>query len=64
MANYAASILNRGQAKISKAFQAPELRAQMPTVMAMALQNQSISIPNAQELRKSPLRPVDVMYFC
>jgi hypothetical protein len=63
MANYAASILNRGQAKISKAFQAPELRAQMPTVMAMALQNQSISIPNAQELRKSPLRPVDVMYF-
>ncbi len=63
MANYAASILNRGQAKISAKFQAPELRAQMPTALGMALQNQSISIPNAQELRTSPLRPVDVMFF-
>ena len=63
MANYAASILAKGQAKISAKFQAPELRAQMPTVMAMALQNQSISIPNAQDLRTSTLRPVDVYFF-
>lgn len=63
MANYAASILAKGQAKISAKFQAPELRAQMPTVMGMALQNKSISIPNAQDLRTSPLRPVDVYFF-
>lgn len=62
MANYAASILNKGQAKISAKFQAPELRAQMPTVMALALKNQDISIPRAQDLRVSPLRPVEV-YF-
>jgi hypothetical protein len=63
LANYAASILNRGQAKIAEKFQAPELRAQMPTTMAMALQNQHISIPDAQALRTSPLRPVDVFFF-
>lgn len=63
MANYAASVLAKGQAKITAQFNAPELRAQMPTVMAMALQNQSISIPNAQLLRTSPLRPVDVNFF-
>lgn len=62
MANYAASILAKGQAKISSKFQAPELRAQRATVLGLALQNQSISIPNAQELRTSPLRPVDI-YF-
>lgn len=62
MANYAASILAKGQAKISSKFQAPELRAQRATVLGLALQNQSISIPNAQDLRTSPLRPVDV-YF-
>jgi len=63
MANYAASVLAKGQAKISAKFNAPELRAQMPTVMGMALKNQSISIPNAQDLRVSPLRPVDVNFF-
>lgn len=63
MANYTASILAKGQAKITAQFQAPEIRAQMPTVMGMALQNQHISIPDAQELRKSPLRPVDVNFF-
>lgn len=63
MANYAASVLAKGQAKLTAKFQAPELRAQMPTVMGLALQNQSISIPNAQELRVSPLRPVDVNFL-
>jgi hypothetical protein len=62
MANYAASILAKGQSKLKEKFQAPELRAQRATVMGLALQNQSISIPDAQELRTSPLRPVDV-YF-
>lgn len=63
MANYAASILAKGQAKISKEFNAPELRRQNPSVLGLALKNQSISIPNAQALRVSPLRPVDVNYF-
>lgn len=63
MANYAASVLAKGQAKLSAKFSAPELRAQMPTVLAMSLQNQDYSIPNAAELRKSPLRPVDVNFF-
>lgn len=63
MANYAASVLAKGQAKITAKFQAPELRAQMPTVLAMALKNQDLSIPRAQDLRKSPLRPVDVNFF-
>jgi hypothetical protein len=35
----------------------------MPTVLAMALKNQDLSIPRAQDLRKSPLRPVDVNFF-
>ncbi|MDB5288537.1 MAG: hypothetical protein JWR05_3486 [Mucilaginibacter sp.] len=63
MANYAASVLAKGQAKLSAKFQAPELRAQMPTVLAMALKNQDYSIPNAAKLRTSPLRPVDVNFF-
>lgn len=63
MANYAASVLAKGQAKLTAKFQAPELRAQMPTVLAMALKNQDLSIPRAQDLRKSPLRPVDVNFF-
>lgn len=62
MANYAASILAKGQAKLKAEFQAPELRAQRATVLGLALQNQSISIPDAQELRTSPLRPVEI-YF-
>lgn len=63
MSNYAASVLAKGQAKITAQYNSPELRAQMPTVMGMALQNQHISIPDAQTLRTSPLRPVDVNFF-
>lgn len=62
MANLAASILNIGQAKVTAKFQEPEQRRQLPTIMGLALQNQDFSIPNAQELRTSPLRPVQV-YF-
>lgn len=63
MANYAASILAKGQAKVTAKYQTPEQRRQMPTVMELALKNQSISIPDAQALRVSPLRTVDVNYL-
>lgn len=63
MANYAASVLVTGQAKATDKFNAPEKRRQMPTVMEMALKNQTVSIPDAQALRVSPLRPVQVNYL-
>ncbi|MDP4264922.1 MAG: hypothetical protein Q8941_20505 [Bacteroidota bacterium] len=63
MANYAVSVLATGQAVVTSKYAAPETRRKVPTVMELALQNQSISIPNAQELRVSPLRPVDINYF-
>lgn len=62
MSNFAASIWAKGQAKATEKFQEPEQRRKIPTVMGLALQNQEFSIPNAQELRKSPLRPVEI-YF-
>lgn len=63
MANYAASVLVNGQAKVTAKFQTNEQRRKIPTVMEMALKNQSISVPNAQDLRVSPLRTVDVFYL-
>jgi len=63
MANYAASVLVAGQAKVQAKYQEPEQRRKIPTVLQLALKNQSISIPNAQELRVSPLRVVDVNYL-
>jgi hypothetical protein len=63
LANYALSVLAKGQAKITQKFNAPELRRQTPSVLGLALQNQDISIPRAQDLRTSPLRPVDVNFF-
>jgi hypothetical protein len=63
MANYAASVLAKGQATVSAKYQTPEQRRQLPTVMGLALKNQSISIPDAQALRVSPLRTVDVNYL-
>ena len=62
MANYASSVLAKGQALATEKFNAPEKRRQMPTVMELALKNQHISIPDAQALRVSPLRPVEVNY--
>jgi len=55
MANYASSVLAKGQALATEKFNAPEKRRQMPTVMELALKNQHISIPDAQALRVSPL---------
>jgi hypothetical protein len=63
MADYAASVLAKGQAVVTDAYQQPEQRRQVPTLMGLALKNQTISIPNAQDLRVSPLRVVDVNYL-
>lgn len=63
MSNYALSVLATGQSKVTKKYQQPEQRRKMPTVFELALQNTQISIPNADELRKSALRPVEVYYL-
>jgi len=62
MPNYALSVLAKGQAVVTARNQAPELRRKLPTVMELALKNQEYSIPNAPELRKSDLRPVEIYY--
>lgn len=62
MANYALSVLKAGQAVVTAKNQAPEQRRKVPTVMELALKNQQISIPNAPDLRKSDLRPVEIYY--
>jgi len=63
MANYASSVLVAGQAKVTAKYQEAEQRRKIPTVMELALKNQSISIPDAQALRVSPLRTVDVNFL-
>jgi hypothetical protein len=63
MANYAVSVLAKGQSIVKDKYQAPEQRRKVPTVMELALNNESISIPDANELRKSPLRTVEINYF-
>lgn len=63
MANYAASVLAKGQAVVTARNQAPEQRRKVPTVMELALRNQEYSIPNANDLRKSDLRTVEIYYF-
>lgn len=62
MANYALGALVNGQTIVTKKYNEAEQRRQMPTVMDLALKNQHISIPDAQALRVSPLRAVDVIY--
>ena len=62
MANYALSVLAKGQAVVTGKNQVPEQRRKIPTVMELALKNQEISIPNAVELRKSDLRAVEIYY--
>lgn len=63
MSNYAASIWATGQSVLNAKYNTAEQRRQLPTVMGLALKNQDYSIPNAQDLRVSPLRPVDVYFF-
>lgn len=62
MSNYATSVLQKGQAVVTAKNNAPEQRRKIPTVMELALKNQEYSIPNAAELRKSELRPVEIYY--
>lgn len=62
MANYATSVLAKGQAVVTARNQIPEQRRKLPTVMELALKNQEFSIPDAVELRKSDLRPVEIYY--
>jgi hypothetical protein len=62
MANYATSVLAKGQAIVTQRNQAPEQRRKIPTVMELALKNQEYSIPDAVELRKSDKRPVEIYY--
>ena len=62
MANYATSVLATGQGVVTNRNQQPEQRRKLPTVMELALQNQQYSIPNANELRASELRPVEIYY--
>lgn len=62
MANYAASVLAKGQGVVTARNQAPEQRRKIPTVTELALRNQEYSIPNANELRKSDLRTVEIYY--
>jgi hypothetical protein len=63
MANYASSVLNTGQALITAKNNTPEQRRKKPTVFELAIKNQEFSIPHAQTLRTSPLRPVEIYYF-
>jgi len=63
MSNYATAVLAKGQAIVTKKNNTPEQRKKMPTVFELAVKNQEYSIPNAQDLLKSPLRPVEVNYF-
>lgn len=62
MANYAASVLAKGQTVVTARNQSPEQRRKLPTVMELALKNQEYAIPNAVDLRKSDLRPVEIYY--
>jgi hypothetical protein len=63
MSNYALSVLNTGQALLKKNLNEAEQRRKMPSVFELAIKNQEFSIPNAQELRVSPLRPVEIYYM-
>lgn len=62
MSNYATAVLAKGQAIVTERNQQPEQRRQVPTTFELALRNQEYSIPDANELRKSPLRPVEINY--
>jgi hypothetical protein len=63
MSNYATAVLAKGQAVVTAKNQLPEQRRKQPTVFELAIKNQEFSIPNAQDLRVSPLRPVEINYF-
>lgn len=63
MSDYATAVLAKGQAVVEAKYNTAEQRRQNPTLFSLALQNQQYSIPDANRLRTSPLRPVDINYF-
>lgn len=63
MSDYALSVLVNGQALVTERNNKAEQRRPAPTILRKALAEQDYSNPGAQELRTSPLRPVDVAYF-
>jgi len=63
VSNYATAVLAKGQAIVTEKNQQPEQRRKIPTVFELAVKNQEYSIPDANELRKSPLRPVEINFF-
>lgn len=63
MSDYATAVLAKGQAVVMARYNEAEQRRQKPTLFQLALQNQQYSIPDANALRKSPLRPVEINYF-
>lgn len=62
MSNYATAVLAKGQSIVTDKNQQPEQRRQVPTTFELALKNQDYSIPDANVLRTSPLRPVEINY--
>jgi hypothetical protein len=63
MSDYAASVLYTAQSLITAKRNKFEQRKQMPRVLMMGLNNGDYAIPNVVDLRTSPLRQVDVIYF-
>lgn len=63
MANYAESVLAKGQAVVQGRYNQPEQRRKMPTALALALKNQEFGIPDANALRTSPLRAVEIYFM-
>lgn len=63
MSDYATAVLAKGQAVVEAKYNTAEQRRQNPTLFELALKNQEYSIPDANALRVSPLRPVEINYF-
>lgn len=63
MSDYATAVLAKGQSIVEAKYNTAEQRRQNPTLFSLALKNQDYSIPNANVLRTSPLRPVEINYF-
>lgn len=62
MANYASSALLTAQTTIAKKYNEAELRRKRRPVIALALQNQEYSIPDAKRLRVAEQRAVEVHF--
>lgn len=63
MSDYALSVIAKGQSLIVERRNKFEQRKQMPNVLRMALNNGDYGIPNVVQLRTSPLREVETIYF-